>query len=243
MARRKKKEDEADWVAPEFDEITYMRKEIEGGRAALATVGWAIIGAIVSFLLYSVHPGLAFFAGIAVGFGMYFVLPLTGINIEPFKRKDWIGQGATYFLSWLAFWILLLNPPFGDFTNPTIQAISVSPYRDGYIGSLTCVGLTDGRAMIPTNPPNNSVYILFRATDNVGLAELNVTVSSFGQVTPFPRTGSPNTCDRQSGPYPGGTYNVSFPSLASSYRVTISARDAKGLEAVVGFEIQIGGSG
>jgi len=240
MARRKRKEDETDWVAPEFDEVTYMRKEIAGGRAALATVGWAIIGAIVSFLLYSVNPGLAFFAGIAVGFGMYLVLPLTGINIKPFKRRDWFSHGSVYFFSWLAFWILLLNPPFGDFTNPTIQAISVAPYFDGYPGPLACKGLTAGLAMISVNPPNNSVYLLFRATDNVGLAELNVTVSSVGQVTPYPRTGSPNTCERQSGPYPGGTYNVSFRSLASSYRVTISARDARGLEAVVGFEIQIG---
>lgn len=245
MARRKRKEDETDWVAPEFDEVTYMRKEIEGGRAALATVGWAIIGAIVSFLLYSVHPGLAFFAGIAVGFGMYLVLPLTGINIEPFKRRDWFSHGSVYFFSWLAFWILLLNPPFGDFTNPTIQAISVSPYRDGYNETLTCVGLTDGRAIIVMNPPNTSLYILFRASDNVGLTELNVQVTPVGQpsgfsVTPYIQSGITSKCAGPAGPYPGGTYNATIRGpLSSSYLVRISARDAKGLEAIVGFEIQI----
>lgn len=245
MARRKKKDDEPEWVAPEFDDVTYMRKEIEAGRSALATVGWAIIGAIVSFLLYSVNPGLAFFGGIAVGFGMYLVLPLTGINIEPFKRKDWFSHGATYFFSWLAFWILLLNPPFGDFTNPTIQAISVSPYRDGYTDPLACVGLTDGRAMISMIAPNNSFYILFRATDNVGLAELDVEVAPVGpptsfSVTPSLQAGNPNQCVGHAGPYPGGTYNATIRGpLGSSYLVTISARDAKGLEAIVGFEIQI----
>jgi len=245
MARRKRKEEESDWVAPEFDEVTYMRKEIEGGRAALATVGWAIIGAIVSLLLYSVHPGLAFFAGIAVGFGMYLVLPLTGINIAPFKRRDWFSHGSVYFFSWLAFWILLLNPPFGDFTNPTIQAFSVSPYRDGYTGPLTCVGLTGGRAIITMNSPNTSVYILFRASDNVGLAALSVQVAPIGQpspfsVTPYLQTGNASHCVGQVGPYPGGTYNVTFRApLASSSLITISARDAKGLEAIVGFEIQV----
>src|SRR2546426_8623445 len=45
MARRKRKEDEPDWVAPDFDEVGYMRRELEGARAAVATIGWAVIGA------------------------------------------------------------------------------------------------------------------------------------------------------------------------------------------------------
>ena len=36
MARRKKKEDETDWVAPDFDEVAYMRTEIEAARTAVA---------------------------------------------------------------------------------------------------------------------------------------------------------------------------------------------------------------
>lgn len=245
MARRKRKEEEGDWVAPEFDEVTYMRKEIEGGRTALATVGWAIIGAIVSFLLYSVNPGLAFFAGIAVGFGMYLILPLTGIDIAPFKRKDWFSHGATYFFSWLAFWILLLNPPFGDFTSPTIQAISVSPYHDSYVGPLSCNGIIDGRARITMGFNNDSLYVLFRATDNVRLASLSVQIAPIGQgspffVTPHEQSGNLSRCrDAPAGQmYDGGTYNVTFRvTLASSYTVTISSRDTKNLEAAVGFEI------
>ncbi|MCI4371821.1 MAG: DUF5379 domain-containing protein, partial [Thermoplasmata archaeon] len=117
MARRNKKEDEPDWVPPDFDEVGYMRQEMQGARVAVATIGWAAVGAVVSFLLYSVLPVLAFFAGIAVGYGMYFIFPLLGFKTESFKRKDWIGHGITYFFSWLAFWIILLNPPFGDFTD------------------------------------------------------------------------------------------------------------------------------
>src|SRR6058998_1083592 len=128
MARRKRKDDEPDWVAPDFDEVGYMRRELEGARAAVATIGWAVIGALVAFALYSVLPVLAFFAGIAVGAGMYFVFPLIGIKTDAFKRRDWIGNGITYFFSWLAFWIILLNPPFSDHTAPTIQAISVSAF-------------------------------------------------------------------------------------------------------------------
>src|SRR3989440_12223391 len=166
MARRKRKEDEPDWVPPEFDEVGYMRQEIQGAHAAIATIGWAVIGAVVALLLYAVLPVLAFFAGIAVGFGMYFVFPLIGINTDGFKRRDWVGHGITYFFSWLAFWIILLNPPFSDHTPPTIQGITVSPYHSGYIGDLLCMPPAGSVSM---GPGNDSLYILFRATDNVGL--------------------------------------------------------------------------
>src|SRR5437879_8303606 len=111
MARRKRKDDEPDWVAPDFDEVGYMRRELEGARAAVATIGWAVIGALVAFALYSVLPVLAFFAGIAVGAGMYFVFPLTGIKTEAFKRRDWHGTGCPYFFSRLMIWYMLSHPP------------------------------------------------------------------------------------------------------------------------------------
>src|SRR5207245_4150218 len=181
MARRKRKEDEPDWVAPDFDEVGYMRQELEGARAAVATIGWAVIGALVAFALYSVLPVLAFFAGIAVGFGMYFVFPLIGIKTEPFKRRDWIGHGFTYVFSWLAFWIILLNPPFSDHTDPTIQGISVSSFTPPLTPNQNLTCATTGVVGDPSYGlqmgSNSSIYILFRATDNVGLSVLRVTVT------------------------------------------------------------------
>ena len=240
MARRKRKEEESDWVAPEFDEVSYMRTEMQAARTAVVTIGWAVVGAIVSFLLYSVNPGLAFFAGIAVGFGMYFMLPMIGIDIGPFKRRDWIGHGVTYFFSWLAFWILLLNPPIGDFTVPTIQAISVSPWP-GSNGYLECIMPVGGHVdLAPFSLGNSSIFVLFRASDNLGLASLRVTVAPIGGGSPFsaiptPLSGSPDQCKGRSGSgecapracYPGGTFSVTFPAQQSSYTVTIVAADAR----------------
>jgi len=245
MARRKRKDEEPDWVAPEFDEVRYMRTEIQAARTAVVTIGWAVVGAIVSFLLYSVNPALAFFAGIAVGIGMYFMLPLIGIDIGPFKRRDWIGHGVTYFFSWLAFWILLLNPPIGDFTVPTIQGISVSPYTPGYVGDLACIEPASGRVDLNlVMLGNTSIFVLFRASDNVGLASLLVTVSPGGGGSPFspPATaisGLPDQCKGHRGSvYPGGTFNVTFPQQASSYTVTIVAADSR--NPPVSAAVQIG---
>jgi len=246
MARRKRKEDEPDWVPPEFDEVGYMRQEIQGAHAAIATIGWAVIGAVVALLLYAVLPVLAFFAGIAVGFGMYFVFPLIGINTDGFKRRDWVGHGITYFFSWLAFWILLLNPPFSDHTDPTVQSISVSPYHAGYLGNsshmLSCLPLLGGSVTAPM-AGNDSLYVLFRATDNVGLSDVSVEIAP-GSQTPFslkptPVSG-PNRCvDPASTTYPGGSYDVSFFVNATSYTVTIRAIDTGGRQAGTAFQILI----
>src|SRR5205809_2250485 len=244
MARRKRKDDVPDWTAPEFDEVGYMRTEIGAARAAVATIAWALVGAAVSFLLYSVHPALAFFAGILVGFGLYFFLPMIGISIDAFKRRDWTGHGITYFFSWLAFWILLLNPPIGECTSPTILAISVSPVHTGYTGYLACLPLVGGAVTVPLTLGNASVYVLFRATDNVGLASLQVNVTPGGssqppfEPTPTPLFGLSRCRNHTYEVYPGGTYSVVFVFAASTYRITIAARDPSGHTAAYTFDIR-----
>jgi len=239
MARRKRKDDTPDWVAPDFDEVGYMRREIEGARAAVATIAWAVIGALVGFALYSVLPVLAFFGGIAVGFGMYFIFPLLGFKTESFKRRDWIGHGVTYFFSWLAFWIILLNPPFSDHTPPTIQGISLSPYHSGYAGDLSC--LSAGVGSVSMGAINNSLYILFRASDNVGLRNVEVQAAPQGStpfvVAPTLVAGQNNQCaGHRQETYAGGTYNATLP-YATRYDITIVATDTSGLSAGVAFEI------
>jgi hypothetical protein len=223
-----------------------MRTEIETARAAVIVIAWAVVGAFVAFLLYSVHPAVAFVAGIAVSFGLYFVFPMLGITVSGFKRRDWATHGVTYFFSWLAFWILLLNPPFGDFTPPTIQAVSVSPYYAGYLQntshSLSCLPLVSGSVSVPFAGLNNSFYVLFRATDNVGLRSLSVSAVPQGggqnlTLTPNLLTGNSRCAGHRSEAYPAGTYNVSFVPAASAYQITIVAVDMSGLGSSEGFTI------
>ncbi|TLZ47061.1 MAG: hypothetical protein E6K19_00295 [Methanobacteriota archaeon] len=240
MARRKRKDDEPDWTPPDFDEVGYMRTEIQAARVAVLTIAWAVVGAFVSYLLSS-NPAAAFVAGIAVAFGLYFVLPLIGIDIKPFKRKDWMAHGITYFFSWLAFWILLLNPPFGDFTDPTIlpQWISAGSYpaSNPPPPPIPCFPLTGSSIRVGTN---DTILLVFRATDNVGLSKLTVelgTGPSKTFLTPTLVAGRTSECKDQA-IYPGGTYRATFtPAGSSSYHVTITAADLTGRMAAVGFDI------
>jgi hypothetical protein len=93
------------------------------------------------------------------------------------------------------------------------------------------------------NAPNNSWYILFRATDNVGLRSLKVSAVPQGSgqslnLTPNQLSGNSRCAGHQAEQYPAGTYNVSFVPAVSAYIITIVAVDMSGLGAGNSFTIQ-----
>ena len=83
--------------------------------------------------------------------------------------------------------------------------------------------------------------MLFRASDNVGLASVQVEVTPNGQaafvLNATPQTGFSQCQNHTTEKYPGGTYNASFVVSVSSYVVTIIARDRSGREATDSFQI------
>lgn len=240
MARRKRKEDEPEWTPPEFDDVGYMRKEIEGAKVAIVTIVWAFLGAVIAVLLYDyVHPVVGFFLGLMTFGALYFVLPILGLPVAEFKRRDWLSHGMIYFFSWIAFWIILLNPPFADHTPPTISSIQVSAFTP--MGNATlppanstaCVGAAPGSSVSVSTGTNSSLLVTFRATDNVAVSHVNVTVSigsSLTNATVLSVAGDPNACKGQPGTYPPNTYAVVV-TIVSTNRIDLqmTAWDTAGL--------------
>ncbi len=247
VARRKRKEDEFQWVPPEFDEVGFMRQEIAGTKAAVVTIAWAAAGAIVSFLLYNIAWVLAFFVGLFFFAGLLYVMPILGVRTTNFKRKDWTGHAVTYFFSWLAFWILLLNVPVSDITAPTINGISAGSYYSAVgvynattgAGSVTCYSPQGSTIPVRSPPPNDTLYVIFRATDNVGVASLRVTVNT-ASVTPELVAGDKNVCRGAPIPiFPQGTYVVRIPvTVTFAFSIEVTASDAAGHSVAVGFNVQ-----
>ncbi|HTD80918.1 MAG TPA: hypothetical protein VK723_02080 [Thermoplasmata archaeon] len=166
-----KRDKAAEWKPPEFDEVEFMKKEMRAAKATILVVLWTIPAALISWGL--TLAGVAVVAGFA-GLGMMFLLkwifPLLNVDISGYKRKDWLGHGVTFFFSWLAFWILLLNPPFADLTNPVILGVAV----DGI--SVAC-----GQTFVEGN---NTSALTVRAGDNVG-----VTLVRAGTLDLSPQSG------------------------------------------------------
>jgi hypothetical protein len=240
VARRKRKEDEPEWTPPEFDEVGYMRKEIEGAKVAIVTIIWAFVGAVVAALLYDyVHPVVGFLLGLATFGLLYFLLPILGLPIAEFKRRDWTSHGVIYFFSWIAFWIILLNPPFADHTPPTIVSIEVGSFTAQgnatlpAAGVMWCVSASPGSTATISTGSNKTLIVLFRATDNVKVAHVNASVlvgSTTTYPNPIPVAGAPNVCKGQSGTFQDGTYAVLFPYTLQS-TVDMTAWDTTGLSA------------
>ncbi len=185
MARRKRKEDVPIWEPPEFDEVGYMRKEIENAKISVIVIAWAVVGSIILYVFY--QTGLAivgFLLGLLVFGALYFVLPMLGLPIHGFKRRDWASHAAVYFFSWLAFSILLLNAPFSDRTYPVVGSFSVGSYTPStglappQANSTVCRPVDVGGTVRPVvTGSNTTLYIQFRATDNVRVASLQVKVT------------------------------------------------------------------
>jgi len=181
LAHKKRKEEaEDDFELPKFDEAEFMRADIQGTKASIATILWAVPSAVIAFLItvYANAPVLALGVGLLLMVSLRRVLPLLRIDTKAFKVRDWLGHSSTFFFSWLAFWILLMNPPFGDFTPPQITSVSVN-------GTLVQGGEVN---IAPVNWTTAVVSAI--AGDNAGLA--SVTLTAGGNTSAMTASGTGN---------------------------------------------------
>lgn len=228
-AKRKKEKDEPDFAIPEFDEGAYMRKEVEGAKAAVLSV---ILAVPVAAVLYGLAViGLAivgFFLGLALTFSLprvfriVDILPWPKVDTSKFERRDWIGHGSTFFFSWLAFWILLLNAPFVDLTSPVIGVTA-------WAGGLATVPMIEGVGLINDVVQNAtaSPTVLFNVTilENVGIDQATITI-----------LGNPSPLRHIEGARYDFTY---LPTATTSLTVEVSARDVSGRATTFGFTVQL----
>lgn len=209
MAKKKREED---WQPPEFNEVDFMKKEIRGARASIMSVLWAVPAAFASYAFTLVDsgagPAIGFFTGLGMMYLLKWILPILRVDVSAFKRRDWLGHGSSFFFSWLAFWILLLNPPFADLTAPVINGITVNGT------SVTCGGNVASTT--------SSVDLNVTASDNVGVTFASYAVGG-QQANPLSRTS-------------GNLWQASF-AIPTSASVTITLSDAAGHSASCQFTI------
>ncbi|MBS3773411.1 MAG: hypothetical protein KGY55_04335 [Candidatus Thermoplasmatota archaeon] len=160
MSAKKQQDDEYEFEMPEFDEDEFIAGEKRKAKTYFISFGFGIVMAIVCHLAWrSIDAGLRWgltfvLAVCAIGF-LVKLLQLLGIDISEFGKKEWFGSIAFYFFTWLAIFILSVNPPFYDASGPEIESTvlpSVQQAGDG-------------------------VFITARVTDNTDVSEVRLTVS------------------------------------------------------------------
>ncbi|MBC7081301.1 MAG: hypothetical protein H5T44_03560 [Thermoplasmatales archaeon] len=114
----------------EFDEKKFKEKERKKAKIYFVSFIFGIIMAILCTFFWinlpmNIRWPLCFLLGIAsVGF-LAKLFQIVKLDIKNFNKKDWISSIFYYFLTWLAFFILFINPPFYDASPPKIEIIAL----------------------------------------------------------------------------------------------------------------------
>ncbi len=107
-----KKEDEYEFVPPEFDERSFLNKDIQGTKTLMVSALLAVTFGVVAFGLSLVNVWLGFLALIVGGVILRYSYTYLKIDRKDVGRNTELGNIALYVLLFLGIWILLMNPPF-----------------------------------------------------------------------------------------------------------------------------------
>ncbi|MEM2977555.1 MAG: hypothetical protein QXW06_07905 [Thermoplasmata archaeon] len=125
MARKKSREEgeEREFGPPPFDEKRFYRTELEAAKATIIAALWGIGIAAVSAALFALTGD--FTIGAAAGvLAVFFIKPLLDLFKVSYEGWDWTKAAAllvSFFFCWLAFWVLLSNPPVMDLAPPVLS--------------------------------------------------------------------------------------------------------------------------
>jgi hypothetical protein len=123
-----KKEEEYEFRPPEFDEKEFIKKEIRDTKTVLITVGYAALFGIAATALAHVSNSLIGLSFLLVFIGIYslkYFYPFLNIRTEDFQKKNWAGNVAWFFLTFLAVWVLTFNYPISDHASPKVEDLVV----------------------------------------------------------------------------------------------------------------------
>ncbi|UCE81214.1 MAG: hypothetical protein JSV94_01970 [Methanobacteriota archaeon] len=146
MAKKRKKdkarkEEEYEFKPPEFDEKEFLRKEIRDTKTVLMTVGYAACFGLVAAALSSISSRLIGVSFLLVFVGLYslkYFYPFIRVDTGEFQKKNWAGNVAWFFFTFLAVWVLTFNYPISDHANPAIEDVVVW-VTDNDTGNVTAL--------------------------------------------------------------------------------------------------------
>jgi hypothetical protein len=133
MAKKRKKdkgrkEEEYEFKPPEFDEKEFLKKELRDTRTVLITVGYAGLFGVLAAVLANISSKLIGLSFLLVFVGLYslrYFYPLIKIKTEDFQKKNWAGNVAWFFLTFLAVWVLTFNYPVSDHASPAVEDVVI----------------------------------------------------------------------------------------------------------------------
>jgi hypothetical protein len=166
MAKKRKKDKKEDedyeFVPPEFDEKEFLKKEIKDTKISLITIVLAIVFGIMAGVLSSINKSMilpSLLIGLAGVVGLK-------IDVSHFQKKNWLGSIGTFFFTFLAIFVLMINVPVLDLSEPSVEDVAVWANEGGDLYGF--IYDSDSGRWSSTDAVNTSI----RAT-----ATVNITAS------------------------------------------------------------------
>jgi hypothetical protein len=228
MAKKRKRieemKEEREYRPPDFDRIEYIRNEVGVSKATIFAALFAIpMGLAAMFVMPVGGAGGGLIAGLAGLSFLWFLMPLIKVDAKKFTPMNWAGIMGSYFLLFLAVWVVLCNPPFADMATPEVVDVEVIWTGGSVHVNESAMGSLEAR--IPSNV--TSVTVRAHVTDNTGVAAGSVMIergSSSAQMVPVPSAE--------------GMYEHTFSGVAQFDTFRITASDGEG-NALEGYSFTI----
>lgn len=133
MAKKRKKqkkveeEEKYEFIPPEFDEKQFLKDEMSTTKQVLIVVAYGVLmGGLAAIATILTSNGITGLAVLVAGFGtMKLLFNTMKFDLSKFTKKTWLGNIAWFFFTFLAIWILLVNPPFNDFASPEVKNVKL----------------------------------------------------------------------------------------------------------------------
>lgn len=198
MAKKRKKDkaekEEYEFRPPDFDEKEFLLKEMSDTKTMIWTVAYAVLFGVAAGALMLVSEsllGVAFMIGIAGIVSLKYFYPLLKVDTKAFQKKNWLGNIATFFFTFLAIWVLVLNVPISDHSPPAVEnviiwiddGVTVKGIEYKFIDSAGRYGwvplnASDDLATMISVSAASTLNITAEITDNGDLASVIITVTS-----------------------------------------------------------------
>jgi uncharacterized membrane protein YphA (DoxX/SURF4 family) len=141
---------------PKFDEKEFYRKEMRETKMMFISVGLAMFIGIMCGIMTNagLDARIAAILAIFAVFFLKFAFDAFKISTEGLEKMKWLSMIGTYFLTLIAVWVLIMNPPIIDMVDPVV------------------VNETPGAMEVREN-----VAITVKATDNLALKGITIVVT------------------------------------------------------------------
>lgn len=124
-----------EFIPADFDEDAFIHREMVSFRTTSILFLWGIVAALVSWGLFAAVDGakVGWLLGLGVatvfGLALKWIYPRLKADIKHFGKREWLGTGFLFFFTWLAFFIIAVNPPVSDFAPPRVDLLAGPPVQ------------------------------------------------------------------------------------------------------------------